>query len=97
MPILENSIIRNDESNLPVALFLPENYMNTQNFGFGKHIGPDIKWADGKGSNLFKVKTKLQSTIYTQVGVLVFVCGGIHYLFSIHIVKGVMLTCMYVL
>lgn len=66
MPILENSIIRNDESNLPVALFLPENYMNTQNFGFGKHIGPDIKWADGKGSNLFKVKTKLQSTIYTQ-------------------------------
>lgn len=87
MPILENQVIRGDENNLPVALYLPENYMFTgetssttssvlggvtANGGAGKtatvsNSGPDIKWADGKGQKLFKVNTKLVSTIYSQV------------------------------
>ena len=69
MPILEEGIIRGDDNNLPVALYLPENYLSNQNVGLGKHTGPDVKWADGKGNNLFTVKTRLVSTTYCQVRV----------------------------
>ena len=92
MPVLENQVIRGDENNLPVALYLPENYMFsgetsssttsvlggvTSNGGAGKTTaasssGPDIKWADGKGQKLFRVNTKLVSTIYSQVCILIF-------------------------
>lgn len=67
MPILENQIVRGDDNGLPVALYLPERYMYTESSGLGKSVGPDVKWADGKGQKIFKVNTKLVSTIYSQV------------------------------
>ena len=66
MPILdETSIVKADESSLPVALFLPDKYLSSQKNG--SDVAPDIKWADSKGQSLFKVNTKLVSTIYSQV------------------------------
>ncbi|XP_047129888.1 dedicator of cytokinesis protein 9 isoform X1 [Hydra vulgaris] len=61
MPILLNNVIRPDESFMPVALNLPSNYLSITD---SRQI--DVKWADGKGQNLFKVSTKLVSTINTQ-------------------------------
>lgn len=68
LPILTNHIVIQDESFLPVASFLPEGYLTKCNIAdVMKNVSTDIKWADGKGQNLFKVNTKLVSTIYTQV------------------------------
>ena len=70
MPIIDTGMIRGNENNLPVALYLPENYMYTESSSdrLGtKNAGPDVKWAEGKGQKLFKVNTKLVSTIYSQV------------------------------
>ena len=68
MPILTNNIVIQDESFLPVASFLPEGYLTkSNNVDSTKNTCSDIKWSDGKGQNLFKVNTKLVSTIYTQV------------------------------
>jgi len=73
MPIIDTQMIRSNDNNLPVALYLPENYMYTgssSNSLETKNAGPDVKWADGKGQKLFKVNTKLVSTIYSQVIIL---------------------------
>ena len=67
MPILDEQIVRGDENALAVSLYLPENYMYVESTGMGKSVGPDVKWADGKGQKIFKVNTKLVSTIYSQV------------------------------
>lgn len=91
MPVLDSQVVRGDENNLPVALYLPENYLindlsssNSANSVIGVspngnvggkspntgNSGPEFKWADGKGQKLFKVNTKLVSTIYSQVSLL---------------------------
>ena len=65
MPILLNNVVRPDESFMPVSLNLPNSYLNITDAASAKQI--DVKWADGKGQVLFKVSTKLVSTINTQV------------------------------
>ena len=51
---------------LPMASILPAGYLSHENPGVSKITGPDVKWHDG-GKGLFKVKLRLQSTIYTSV------------------------------
>eukprot|EP00795_Rhopilema_esculentum_P016504 gene16504-7923_t len=61
MKVLENGIVRGDRTELAVASFLPENYLSVE-----KNGGTEIKWVDGKGSQVFKINTRLVSTVYTQ-------------------------------
>eukprot|EP00794_Sanderia_malayensis_P010919 gene10919-12079_t len=58
MPVLESGIVRANKSDLAVASSLPERYMSSDL--------SEVKWADGKGLPLFKVNTRLVSTVYTQ-------------------------------
>lgn len=66
MTILDNNIIRGNESALPVAGYLPDNYLTAVE-AKAKGSGPDVRWVDGKGLEIFRANTKLVSAIYTQV------------------------------
>lgn len=56
--LLKNGRLAFSEVQLPVSANLPSGYLN-------HHSVPDIKWVDGAKS-LFKVRSHLVSTVYTQ-------------------------------
>ena len=51
---------------LPIAGILAPNYLQHENPAMHRNSVPDVKWHDG-GKGLFKLRMKLQSTIYTNV------------------------------
>ncbi|XP_078379462.1 dedicator of cytokinesis protein 11-like isoform X4 [Oculina patagonica] len=65
MPVLQGSLINTDESNLLVGQAAPRDYLSAYFAGLKKTTGPDLKWVD-KEKPLFKVCTKLVSTVNTQ-------------------------------
>ncbi|XP_075774878.1 dedicator of cytokinesis protein 9 isoform X2 [Pelodiscus sinensis] len=65
LPLLKDGRVVTNEQHIPVSANLPSGYLNYQEFGIGKHCGPEIKWVDG-GKPLLKISTHLVSTVYTQ-------------------------------
>ncbi|XP_031567360.1 dedicator of cytokinesis protein 11-like isoform X3 [Actinia tenebrosa] len=65
MPILHNKRVREGEISLMVSQSSPDEYLSAQYVGLSKVTGPDVKWVD-KEKPLFKVNTRLVSTVYTQ-------------------------------
>ncbi|XP_056611466.1 dedicator of cytokinesis protein 11 isoform X2 [Triplophysa dalaica] len=63
-PLLKDGRIHSSELNLPVSTYLPTGYMYEKSQE-SKKSSPDIKWVDN-GKTLFKVRTHVASTIYTQ-------------------------------
>ncbi|XP_073470513.1 dedicator of cytokinesis protein 9 isoform X2 [Aquarana catesbeiana] len=65
LPLLKDGRVVTNEQNIPVSANLPTGYLGYQEFGIGKHSGPEIKWVDG-GKPLLKITTHLVSTVYAQ-------------------------------
>ncbi|XP_072267590.1 dedicator of cytokinesis protein 9 isoform X14 [Pyxicephalus adspersus] len=65
LPLLKDGRVVTNEQNIPVSANLPAGYLGYQDFGIGKHSGPEIKWVDG-GKPLLKITTHLVSTVYAQ-------------------------------
>ncbi|XP_077339107.1 dedicator of cytokinesis protein 9 isoform X7 [Lithobates pipiens] len=65
LPLLKDGRVVTNEQNIPVSANLPTGYLGYQEFGVGKHSGPEIKWVDG-GKPLLKITTHLVSTVYAQ-------------------------------
>ncbi|XP_048588509.1 dedicator of cytokinesis protein 9 isoform X4 [Nematostella vectensis] len=65
MPILHEGRIRQDDNQLLVAQYAPDEYLSARYIGIGKTMGPDVRWVD-KEKPLFKANCRLVSTIYTQ-------------------------------
>ncbi|XP_030635381.1 dedicator of cytokinesis protein 11 [Chanos chanos] len=67
-PLLKDGRMQSVELQLPVAANLPSGYLYDKNQDSKKvsqQSAPDIKWVEN-GKPLFKVKTHVASTIYTQ-------------------------------
>lgn len=56
---------------LPMASILPAGYGQHDHPGISRNTGPDMKYHDG-GKGIFKLKLRLQSTVYTNVSAYVF-------------------------
>nr|XP_060625521.1 dedicator of cytokinesis protein 9 isoform X9 [Anolis sagrei ordinatus] len=65
LQLLKDGRVVTNEQHIPVAVYLPSGYLNSQEPGTNKHSGPEVKWVDG-GKPLLKISTHLVSTIYTQ-------------------------------
>ncbi|XP_042312819.1 dedicator of cytokinesis protein 9 isoform X5 [Sceloporus undulatus] len=65
LQLLKDGRVVTNEQHIPVSVYLPSGYLNSQEPGTNKHSGPEIKWVDG-GKPLLKISTHLVSTIYTQ-------------------------------
>lgn len=65
MPVLQGSLIKAEETQLLVGQAAPRDYLSAYFAGLKKTTGPDLKWVD-KEKPLFKVCTKLVSTVNTQ-------------------------------
>ncbi|XP_078544670.1 dedicator of cytokinesis protein 11 isoform X1 [Lissotriton helveticus] len=64
IPLLKDGRIVSSEQQLPVSANLPPGYLS-HNDPDSKRVNCDIKWVDGS-KPLFKFKSHLESTIYTQ-------------------------------
>jgi hypothetical protein len=64
LPVFKNGKLFQGEKALPVAQFLPNNYLEYEDIGLGQSVGPTIKWVDDM-KPLFKVEIVPQSTVYT--------------------------------
>ncbi|KAJ8337720.1 hypothetical protein SKAU_G00366860 [Synaphobranchus kaupii] len=64
VPLLKDGRIQSSELQLPVSANLPPGYLWDKNQDC-KKSAPDIKWVEN-GKPLFKVRTHVASTIYTQ-------------------------------
>ncbi|KAM4664608.1 dedicator of cytokinesis protein 11 [Discoglossus pictus] len=64
VPLLMDGRIMTSEQHLPVSANLPAGYLSLSD-PETKRTSSDIKWVDG-GKQLFKIRSHLESTIYTQ-------------------------------
>ncbi|KAE8584717.1 hypothetical protein XENTR_v10021082 [Xenopus tropicalis] len=64
VPLLKDGRIMTSEQQLPVSANLPAGYLSCCNPD-AKKVGGDIKWVDG-AKPLFKIRSHLKSTVYTQ-------------------------------
>uniref|UniRef100_A0A8B9YLI2 Dedicator of cytokinesis 11 n=1 Tax=Bos mutus grunniens TaxID=30521 RepID=A0A8B9YLI2_BOSMU len=65
VPLLKDGRIITLEQQLPVSANLPPGYMNLNDAESRRQPNVDIKWVDG-AKPLLKIKSHLESTIYTQ-------------------------------
>ena len=67
LPILKNGKeLFSGEKTLPIAQNLPNNYLSSEQVGFGQSIGPEVKWVDNM-KPLFKIQLVPVSTVHTSV------------------------------
>ncbi|XP_029462551.1 dedicator of cytokinesis protein 11 isoform X2 [Rhinatrema bivittatum] len=64
LPLLKEGRITTSEQSLPVSANLPAGYLG-HNDAESKRANSDVKWVDGS-KPLLKIKSHLESTIYTQ-------------------------------
>ncbi|XP_030886778.1 dedicator of cytokinesis protein 11 [Leptonychotes weddellii] len=65
VPLLKDGRIITFEQQLPVSANLPPGYLNLNDAESRRQSNVDIKWVDG-AKPLLKIKSHLESTIYTQ-------------------------------
>uniref|UniRef100_A0A2K5XJ32 Dedicator of cytokinesis 11 n=1 Tax=Mandrillus leucophaeus TaxID=9568 RepID=A0A2K5XJ32_MANLE len=65
VPLLKDGRIITFEQQLPVSANLPPGYLNLNDAESRRQCNVDIKWVDG-AKPLLKIKSHLESTIYTQ-------------------------------
>ncbi|EDL28964.1 dedicator of cytokinesis 11 [Mus musculus] len=65
VPLLKDGRVITLEQQLPVSANLPPGYLNVNDAESRRQSNADIKWVDG-AKPLLKIKTHLESTIYTQ-------------------------------
>ncbi|XP_053748101.1 dedicator of cytokinesis protein 11 isoform X5 [Panthera pardus] len=65
VPLLKDGRIITLEQQLPVSANLPPGYLNVNDAESRRQLNVDIKWVDG-AKPLLKIKSHLESTIYTQ-------------------------------
>ncbi|MEJ1276833.1 dedicator of cytokinesis 11 [Cricetulus griseus] len=65
VPLLKDGRVLTFEQQLPVSANLPPGYLNVNDAESRRLSNADIKWVDG-GKPLLKIKSHLESTIYTQ-------------------------------
>ncbi|XP_042829681.1 dedicator of cytokinesis protein 11 isoform X4 [Panthera tigris] len=65
VPLLKDGRIITLEQQLPVSANLPPGYLNVNDAESRRQSNVDIKWVDG-AKPLLKIKSHLESTIYTQ-------------------------------
>uniref|UniRef100_H0XC84 Dedicator of cytokinesis 11 n=1 Tax=Otolemur garnettii TaxID=30611 RepID=H0XC84_OTOGA len=65
VPLLKDGRIITFEQQLPVSANLPPGYLNLNDAESRRQSNVDIKWVDG-AKPLMKIKSHLESTIYTQ-------------------------------
>uniref|UniRef100_A0A0P6IZW0 Dedicator of cytokinesis protein 11 n=1 Tax=Heterocephalus glaber TaxID=10181 RepID=A0A0P6IZW0_HETGA len=65
VPLLKDGRIITFEQQLPVSANLPPGYLNLNDAESRRQLSMDIKWVDG-AKPLLKIKSHLESTIYTQ-------------------------------
>ncbi|KAL6033706.1 hypothetical protein STEG23_009104, partial [Scotinomys teguina] len=65
VPLLKDGRVITFEQQLPVSANLPPGYLNVNDGESRRQSNADIKWVDG-AKPLLKIKSHLESTIYTQ-------------------------------
>ncbi|KAK7797175.1 hypothetical protein U0070_014372, partial [Myodes glareolus] len=65
VPLLKDGRVITCEQQLPVSSNLPPGYLNVNDAESRRQSNADIKWVDG-AKPLLKIKSHLESTIYTQ-------------------------------
>ncbi|KAH0505080.1 Dedicator of cytokinesis protein 11 [Microtus ochrogaster] len=65
VPLLKDGRVITCEQQLPVSANLPPGYLNVNDAESRRQSNADIKWVDG-AKPLLKIKSHLESTIYTQ-------------------------------
>ncbi|XP_068686795.1 dedicator of cytokinesis protein 9-like [Montipora foliosa] len=67
MPVLQGTLVKTEETNLLVGQTTLRGYLSAYYGGLKMTTGPELKWVDGE-KPLFKVSTKLVSTVNTEFG-----------------------------
>ncbi|XP_029462552.1 dedicator of cytokinesis protein 11 isoform X3 [Rhinatrema bivittatum] len=65
LPLLKEGRITTSEQSLPVSANLPAGYLGHNDAESKRQANSDVKWVDGS-KPLLKIKSHLESTIYTQ-------------------------------